>query len=155
MGSVFGEYKEKKSDMDTLMDSMRVPVGGPAVFNIQPEPTEMFLVTNEIIQEVINAGEPEIPKISNPFTVGIQRRMRQLLGVDLAGYFKVEVHNRPKDSVVNLLFKASTLGIGVGKGANIAEAWKDAVVSGMIPSLKSLREDVDKLISLLPNMDYA
>lgn len=137
--------KEIENDMDLLMERMRIPAKSEEL------KTELITtrVTREIIDEIINAGDgptgehPEEAKHS----IEIQAQLRELLGIDLAGYFDVEVNLRARDSVVKLFYKGGALGIGASK--DIAKAAHDAL-TGIVPSLRQLQKDLTKTLETLP-----
>jgi hypothetical protein len=153
MELVSTDYKERKSDMELLMDNMRIPLGKKHTTEktVDP-PREELLVTMDMINEIITAGEPEKP--GNEFNDAIQAKLREILGVDLAGYFKTEVTQRYKSKVIRIMFKATVLGIGIDEGGNTEEAWKGAISKGLVPSLQLLKEDISKLTALLPKVSY-
>lgn len=140
--------KEIENDMDLLMERMRIPAKSE-----EPK-TELITtrVTREIIDEIINTGSPLYgPTGQHPdeikHAIEIQTQLRNILGIDLAGYFDVEVSLRNRDSVVRLLYKGTALGIGAGK--EITKAKHDAIV-GIVPSLKQLQQDLNKTLEVLP-----
>lgn len=148
MGLVFGTYREKKSDMDVLMDRMRItPSGNPK--------TELLKVsvTKDVIDDILNAGRHPGGVGQHPQEVSksieIQTQLRDVLGVDLAGYFDAEVSLRDRDAIVRVFYRGHALGIGVGDENNLVKPFKDAINAGIIPSLKQLHTDLDKILKAL------
>ena len=145
MGLVFGMHTEQ-SDMDILMDRMRVTPGAK---------TELLqvTVTRDVTDDILNAGRPTGDVGPHPSEVSksveIQTQLRNILGVDLAGYFDAEFSLRDRDAIVRVFFRGHALGIGVGEESNLTKPLKDAISAGIIPSLKQLHGDLDKILEAL------
>jgi hypothetical protein len=153
MGIVLGQYypKETKSEMDLLMERMFIS-------NQKEEPKSELLnaetrVTREIIDEILNASSPPWHETGqHPMeirhSIEIQTILRNTLGIDLAGYFDVEVSLRDRDAIVRLFYKGNALGVGANRDTK--RAMKDALEVGILPSLKQLQKDLEKIIEKIP-----
>jgi hypothetical protein len=139
-----------KTDMDLLMARMRVPTKEKEspkfeVTNISTR------VTREPIDRIIDLHQrttQEIHPEEHKYSVEILGQLKDILGVDLAGYFDVEVSIRDKDAVVRLFYKGNALGVGVHKST--ATALADAIGYGVVPSLKQLQRDLKEILEKLP-----
>jgi hypothetical protein len=137
-----------KTDMDLLMARMRVP--------IKEKESPKFEVTNistrvtrEPVVKIVDLHTPTtiLPE-EHKYSVEILGQLKDILGVDLAGYFDVEVSIRDKDAVVRLFYKGNALGVGVHKST--AAALSDAIGYGVVPSLKQLQRDLKEILKKLP-----
>jgi hypothetical protein len=138
---------EEPSEMDLLMKRMFIPFK-----EVETKP-EKQTVTSELIDEIINASKPpEHVTGKQPEEIqcaaDIQTRLQSMLGVDLAGYFNVNVSIRERDSIVRLLFKGTALGIGAN--VSVLRATQDALLGGLVPSLKQLQRDLNRILEILP-----
>jgi hypothetical protein len=110
-------------------------------------------VTTTIIPsglERINLAPKERSDIETKLKMAFTSTLKNMLGVDLAGYFEVDVtqHKENKITKVQVNCIASTIAVELDKDPE--KAFARTLVTKLCPTLRHIRDDLDKVISVVP-----